>query len=682
MVVAEVSKDFSRHNALLRRILWVSVSGAVLTLLTALVWMGYFYYHQAEQQGQQLIREIAGHHADEVESLLGDKLAVTATLSQALAGMVNGHAPSRAMLDEALLRVMQDNKNLKGLWALFEPNALDGKDAVFAHTPHHDRTGRYVPNLVRGEDGKVIFDISYDPDAEIMEYDQDGIGDYYQRPKKTGKAVITEPYMYKAAGRKMLMSSLISPVKDAQGRFIGAVGVDLPLSDIQAQIASAKMPYSSVINVFSEEGGYVAGTQSEKQGGQAKLSEAAKRAIRNGQVFFYETEDRWMHILSPIHIGASEAEWSVMVSVSKDEVLAPAFALLKQAAYVGLLCILLLLAVLFLVLRKQLAPLRQLAVAMSGLGQGAGDLTQRMQVVNRDEVGQSAEAFNAFVGQLHAMFCNILAHAETLGQNVEQLGKVSTQVVQSTESQMAAAGMAAAAIEQITTSISHIADGASSVEKIAGQTVKLTRDSIGIMALSSHGTERVAEAGTILDQHLGTLNGRSIQISSVVSVIRDVAEQTNLLALNAAIEAARAGEQGRGFAVVADEVRKLAERTELATGEIAGMILAVQQDIQSAVNQMVVMLNQVKESAVLMHQARQAVEAVYVNNDVLISKVHEIAHATAEQSSACAEVARSAESIAVMAEENDRATQNGAAVVVQIQQAATGLHKLLAKFTI
>ncbi|GHU48802.1 hypothetical protein AGMMS50289_25740 [Betaproteobacteria bacterium] len=178
------------------------------------------------------------------------------------------------------------------------------------------------------------------------------------------------------------------------------------------------------------------------------------------------------------------------------------------------------------------------------------------------------------------------------------------------------------------------------------------------------------------------MGAESEQISSVVQVIKEVADQTNLLALNAAIEAARAGEQGRGFAVVADEVRKLAERTAQSTGDISTMIGKIQVAAKEAVGEMERVVSQVGEGQVLAQQAHEHIQTIHGETSKVSSAITEISNALKEQSEASSDIARHVESIAQMTDENNAAAEETASGATRLNQLAGEVNGEIAQFKV
>jgi len=238
----------------------------------------------------------------------------------------------------------------------------------------------------------------------------------------------------------------------------------------------------------------------------------------------------------------------------------------------------------------------------------------------------------------------------------------------------------AAAIEEITVSISHIADSSHDVDKLTKDTDVLSLESVSAVKGVADETGESARDVEALSTMLNGLSQRSQEISGIIRVIKEIADQTNLLALNAAIEAARAGEQGRGFAVVADEVRKLAERTSQATVQITGMIEGVNGETSKAVENMQSTLNAVRGGANHSNEAAQKIDAIRQNIKEVVIKIEEIALSTREQFSATTSMAQAAEKITTQTHHSDSALQRAAKEVKHLNGLALSLRGLFSNF--
>jgi methyl-accepting chemotaxis protein len=230
-----------------------------------------------------------------------------------------------------------------------------------------------------------------------------------------------------------------------------------------------------------------------------------------------------------------------------------------------------------------------------------------------------------------------------------------------------------AAVEQMTVSISHVSDNAANAERAT--TDSHNHSNQGALVINEAVAEiaKIASAVTNSSNMIADLERRSVEIQGIASVINDIADQTNLLALNAAIEAARAGEQGRGFAVVADEVRKLAERTAKSTREITGMLAVIQECTRAAVSSMNEGVTLVANGTDLANQAGNSIIQISESANRVVSEVNDISAALREQKAASEDIAKSVEKIAQMAEENSAASHETATAATSLKDLAIAL---------
>ncbi len=308
-----------------------------------------------------------------------------------------------------------------------------------------------------------------------------------------------------------------------------------------------------------------------------------------------------------------------------------------------------------------------------------GDLTAN---INQAPPGSLLNTLGGMTQALRKMVSEINSDANRLVDNAEHIATASEEVARAAEQQSDATSAMAAAIEELTVSSNHISDSARDT----------SQDSVAAVELSGQGSARVDQASQAIQQisetvsdastRIHALEERAKQISSIANVIKDIAGQTNLLALNAAIEAARAGEQGRGFAVVADEVRKLAERTSLATTEIEQMIIGIQGDTVGAVEAMNAALPEVQQGVALASSASESLRAIEDGARRTLERIGEVADATKEQSTASTSIAQRVEQIANMVEETTQTIRGTASTAHQLQEIAVNLKQLISRFKV
>ncbi|HAS6738105.1 TPA: HAMP domain-containing protein [Vibrio parahaemolyticus] len=244
------------------------------------------------------------------------------------------------------------------------------------------------------------------------------------------------------------------------------------------------------------------------------------------------------------------------------------------------------LGMVFLLLRTVLKPLNDIKDAMAQIASGDGDLSQRIQINTQDEIGQLAKAFNEFVSKIQATVSQVIDSSNTLRQEMANLSSLTETIADSTASQQRDSEAVAAAVHEMQVTSRNVSESANEAA-VASQTANDELSNTNVILEQTVGSIRDLAGEIESASHvINTLDNDVSDIASVLDVIRGIAEQTNLLALNAAIEAARAGEQGRGFAVVADEVRSLASRTQQSTGEIQAMIEKLQSGAGQAVEVM------------------------------------------------------------------------------------------------
>lgn len=297
-----------------------------------------------------------------------------------------------------------------------------------------------------------------------------------------------------------------------------------------------------------------------------------------------------------------------------------------------------------------------------------------------DEIGQLNNAFAAMQQKLREMIREILASSEGLVAAARDIASTSSELSNAAQEQSHSASSMAATVEELTVSISHVASSASEAREISADSGRQSQEGGAVIQQTLESMGQIAGTVQTSSDQVAELGRQIEQITSIVNVITAISEQTNLLALNAAIEAARAGEQGRGFAVVADEVRLLAQRTGKSTQEIGDMIQKIQSSAHEAVSKMQVGVEQVNGGLRLAQTANQAIEHIRGGSGRIISAVDQISMALQEQSVASQDVARNVERIAQMAQTANQGIAGASSSAGRIEQLARELEAQVREF--
>ncbi|WP_104911183.1 methyl-accepting chemotaxis protein [Pseudomonas sp. LG1D9] len=469
-----------------------------------------------------------------------------------------------------------------------------------------------------------------------------------------------------------------SPVRDSSGKVIAVLFIGFDYTDAQnAQFENLKrfrIGQTGSLALLDEQKHWLvapAGVQAPDEAIAVMLDLAKKPGAGR---FWSDKHEDFYSVSVPFEGGP----WAVVASMPKAEIRAVTWEVGIRLVIGSVLAMLLAVGATVWLLRSKLAPLSDLVRQAEALG--AGDLSARLNVSSHDEIGQLARSFNQMGEALSTMVSHIREAAEEVNSRAQALSGLSGGAYEGMEQQSGEITSMAGAVEEFSATSLNIADNMGNTERLAQENAQQTRIGRNSMQEASASLEHIATALNSTATVINTLGQRSQEIGGIVGVITSIADQTNLLALNAAIEAARAGEQGRGFAVVADEVRNLASRTRQATDEISGMIQSIQQETGNAISTM-------EQGNVLMQ------EGLSRNADVAsaLARIDEqsrsagqqfaaITTATQEQSSTATLLSSNLQSIALANSEQREVVSNLAITARELETLAAGLRQEVDRF--
>ncbi|MDN3640904.1 methyl-accepting chemotaxis protein [Simiduia curdlanivorans] len=366
--------------------------------------------------------------------------------------------------------------------------------------------------------------------------------------------------------------------------------------------------------------------------------------------------------LEELNQAVADAVWSATATVVIIGILAVIISFFLQAGIVG--------------------PINSVAEALEDIAGGGGDLTRRLPINSDDEVGRLSTAFNTFVDKVHNIIADFSVTATDLNAQATSLSATAKETERGVVRQQTEIQQVVTAVREMATVVGDVASNVSQAAANAEEADRQANNGKSVVSSTVIKIEGLASDINAAAEVIDKLRAETDNIGSVLDVIRGIAEQTNLLALNAAIEAARAGEQGRGFAVVADEVRTLASRTQTSTQEIQVMIERLQAGAREAVSKMEKGTGQAGESVTQAEEASRALDAITAGVGSIKDKTNQIASASEEQSAATREMERNMENIAGVARQASEGSIEIATSTARLAEMAASMAKIVKQFKV
>ena len=517
------------------------------------------------------------------------------------------------------------------------------------------------------------------PDTKMPDGFDPRVRPWYKGAQASNGSTLTEPYIDAATGQ--LIISVATPSTKA-GQNIGVVGGDLSLQTLVDNIGALNFGGMGYAFLVSADGKVL--VHPDKALVMKTLSDVYPKDTPKISADFSEVQANGkanIVTFTPIK-GLPSVNWYLGISVDKDTSFAMLSKFRTSAVIATIIAVVIIIALLGMLIRVLLQPLHLMTKAMQDIADGEGDLTRRLVIQNNDEFGTLGNAFNRFVERIHTSIREVSSATEQVNEVALRVVSASNSSMVNSDEQANRTNSVAAAINQLGAAAQEIARNAAQASNQASDARHLAEDGQQVVERNIKAMTQLSSMISASSSNIEALNSKTVNIGQILEVITSISQQTNLLALNAAIEAARAGEAGRGFAVVADEVRNLAHRTQESAQQVQTMIEELQVGARDSVSTMSESQRHSLDSVEIANLAGERLNSVTLRIGEIDGMNQSVATATEEQTSVVESINMDITEINTLNQEGVENLQSTLRACSDLEQQASRLKQLVGSFRI
>ncbi|MDY0832825.1 methyl-accepting chemotaxis protein [Pseudomonas sp. SED1] len=517
------------------------------------------------------------------------------------------------------------------------------------------------------------------PDTKMPDGFDPRVRPWYKGAQGSNGSTLTEPYIDAATGQ--LIISIATPSSKA-GQSVGVVGGDLSLQTLVDNIGALNFGGMGYAFLVSADGKVL--VHPDKNLVMKTLADVYPKSTPKISSDFSEVDvDGKTRIVTftPIK-GLPSVNWYLGLSVDKDKSFAMLSEFRTSAIIATIIAVVIIIALLGMLIRILLQPLHVMTRAMEDIADGEGDLTRRLTIQNHDEFGVLGIAFNRFVERIHTSIREVSSATEHVNEVALRVVSASNSSMINSDEQANRTNSVAAAINELGAAAQEIARNAAQASNQATDARHLAEDGQHVVERNIKAMNQLSQMISASSTNIEALNSKTVNIGQILEVITSISQQTNLLALNAAIEAARAGEAGRGFAVVADEVRNLAHRTQESAQQVQKMIEELQVGARDSVSTMSESQRHSQDSVEIANLAGERLNSVTQRIGEIDGMNQSVATATEEQTSVVESINMDITEINTLNQEGVENLQSTLRACSDLKQQAARLKQLVGSFRI